>query len=51
MAASNGNRGGEPHQQAGGGHPGMPTNQGVAIADNQNMLRAWPTTRSGTSSR
>lgn len=33
-------RGDELHQQAGGKHPVMTTNQGVAIADNQNSLKA-----------
>lgn len=33
--------GGELHQQAGGGHPELTTNQGVPIADNQNSLRAY----------
>ena len=32
--------GGELHQIAGGDHPALTTNQGVAIADNQNSLRA-----------
>ena len=32
---------GETHQQAGDGHPELTTNQGVPIADNQNMLRAF----------
>ncbi|MFC0253699.1 catalase [Massilia consociata] len=32
-------RGGELHQQAGGDHPPLTTNQGVPIADNQNSLR------------
>jgi catalase len=31
---------GELHQQAGNGHPELTTNQGVAVADNQNMLKA-----------
>src|SRR5690606_3082303 len=39
--ADKGERAGEPHQQAGGGHPAMTTNQGARIADNQNTLRAW----------
>jgi catalase len=34
--------GGELHQSAGGGHPALTTNQGVALADNQNSLRANP---------
>ncbi len=34
--------GGELHQIAGGGHPALTTNQGVAISDNQNSLRANP---------
>ena len=32
---------GETHQKSTDRHPEMTTNQGVAIADNQNMLRAW----------
>ena len=32
--------GGELHQLAGGAHPALTTNQGVAISDNQNSLRA-----------
>jgi catalase len=43
---SNGNSqpaaGGELHQVAGGGHPPLTTNQGVALSDNQNSLRANP---------
>ncbi len=31
--------GGELHQQAGGEHPALTTNQGLSIADNQNSLR------------
>ena len=34
--------GGELHQIAGGGHPGLTTNQGVALSDGQNSLRANP---------
>jgi catalase len=34
--------GGELHQAAGGGHPPLTTNQGVALSDNQNSLRANP---------
>ncbi|KJS00942.1 MAG: catalase [Desulfobulbaceae bacterium BRH_c16a] len=34
--------GGELHQTAGGEHPALTTNQGVALADNQNSLRANP---------
>jgi catalase len=34
--------GGELHQAAGGEHPSLTTNQGVALADNQNSLRANP---------
>ncbi|SMP73661.1 catalase [Desulfonatronum zhilinae] len=34
---------GELHQIAGGDHPALTTNQGVAISDNQNSLRAHPT--------
>jgi len=32
--------GGELHQSAGGKHPALTTNQGVALSDNQNSLRA-----------
>lgn len=32
--------GGEVHQQAGGNHPPLTTNQGIPISDNQNSLRA-----------
>jgi catalase len=43
---SNGNSqpaaGGELHQVAGGGHPALTTNQGVALSDNQNSLQANP---------
>src|SRR5512143_1264650 len=34
--------GGELHQTAGGEHPILTTNQGTAVADNQNSLRANP---------
>jgi catalase len=34
--------GGELHQIAGGEHPELTTNQGVALSDNQNSLRANP---------
>jgi catalase len=34
--------GGELHQIAGGEHPALTTNQGVALSDNQNSLRAHP---------
>ena len=34
--------GGELHQVAGGEHPALTTNHGVAISDNQNSLRANP---------
>ncbi len=34
--------GGELHQVAGGEHPALTTNQGVAISDNQNSLKANP---------
>ena len=34
--------GGELHQLAGGGHPPLTTNQGVALSDNQNSLKANP---------
>ncbi|HEX7817058.1 catalase [Dyella sp.] len=33
-------QGGELHQLAGGSHPSLTTNQGVAISDNQNSLRS-----------
>ena len=35
-------QGGELQQQAGGSHPVLTTQQGIAIADNQNSLRATP---------
>ena len=34
--------GGELHQAGGGDHPALTTNQGLAIADNQNSLKAHP---------
>ncbi len=34
--------GGELHQSAAGAHPALTTNQGVALSDNQNSLRASP---------
>jgi catalase len=34
--------GGELHQDAGGEHPALTTNQGTPISDNQNSLRAHP---------
>jgi catalase len=34
--------GGELHQTASGEHPALTTNQGLAISDNQNSLRANP---------
>ncbi len=34
--------GGELHQRAGRGHPALTTNQGLALSDNQNSLRANP---------
>jgi catalase len=34
--------GGELHQQAGGEHPALTTNQGLQISDNQNSLKANP---------
>src|SRR5450755_172656 len=34
--------GGELHQIAGGAHPPLTTNQGVALSDNQNSLKANP---------
>ncbi|WP_413437248.1 catalase [Sulfuriferula sp. GW1] len=46
LSASNGNTktgaGGELHQIAGGKHAALTTNQGVALADNQNSLKAHP---------
>jgi catalase len=35
-------KGGELHQQAGGAHPPLTTNQGVIVGDDQNSLRAGP---------
>ena len=35
-------QGGEPQQQAGGSHPVLTTQQGIAVPDNQNALRATP---------
>lgn len=35
-------RGGELHPVAGGPHPTLTTNQGVAVADNQNSLKSHP---------
>ena len=34
--------GGELHQINGGEHPALTTNQGVALSDNQNSLKAKP---------
>ncbi|HUH31559.1 MAG TPA: catalase, partial [Rhodanobacter sp.] len=34
--------GDEVHQQAGGTHPPLTTNQGIPVGDNQNSLRATP---------
>jgi catalase len=34
----NSGSGGEPHQQAGGKHPALTTNQGLHISDDQNSL-------------
>jgi catalase len=34
--------GGEMHQKAGGEHPALTTNQGLAISDNQNSLKSNP---------
>ena len=34
--------GDELHQQAGGSHPPLTTNQGIPVSDNQNSLRATP---------
>lgn len=36
------NAGGELHQNAGGQHPALTTNQGVPLSDNQNSLKANP---------
>jgi catalase len=41
-SASQSHGGGELHQSAGGHHPALTTNQGLAIADNQNSLRSQP---------
>ena len=41
-AAARRGTGGELHQQAGGTHPALTTNQGLAVADNQNSLRSHP---------
>jgi catalase len=35
-------KGDELHQQAGGTHPALTTNQGIPVSDNQNSLRATP---------
>ena len=35
-------QGDELHQQAGGAHPPLTTNQGIPVSDNQNSLRASP---------
>jgi len=35
-------KGDELHQQAGGQHPALTTNQGLPLSDNQNSLRATP---------
>ena len=40
LEASQSAAGGDLHQRAGGEHPPLTTNQGVAVADNQNSLRA-----------
>ncbi len=42
QAAPQGGAGGELHQVAGGTHPELTTNEGVALSDNQNSLRANP---------
>lgn len=42
IVASPAATGGELHQVAGGKHPALTTNQGVAISDNQNSLKANP---------
>jgi catalase len=34
--------GGELHQITGGGHPALTSNQGIALSDNQNSLKANP---------
>lgn len=41
-AAAQPGHGGELHQTAGGAHPPLTTNQGVALSDNQNSLKANP---------
>lgn len=41
-AADHRGSGDELHQQAGGKHPPLTTNQGIPVADNQNSLRAAP---------
>ena len=41
-AAERRGSGDELHQQAGGDHPPLTTNQGVVVTDNQNSLRATP---------
>lgn len=41
-AADSRGQGDELHQQAGGRHPPLTTNQGIPVADNQNSLRATP---------
>ena len=40
--AANRGSGDELHEQAGGNHPGLTTNQGIPVSDNQNSLRATP---------
>ena len=42
IADSQPGAGGELHQIAGGAHPALTTNQGIAISDDQNSLRANP---------
>lgn len=41
-ARSSRGQGDELHEQAGGAHPPLTTNQGIPVSDNQNSLRATP---------
>lgn len=41
-ARSSRGHGDELHEQAGGAHPSLTTNQGIPVSDNQNSLRATP---------
>ena len=41
-ASSSHGHGDELHEQAGGAHPSLTTNQGIPVSDNQNSLRATP---------